>query len=41
MDKEKVGALIDGVYAIAMTLLALEISKIEPGDGWQVRTRVQ
>ena len=31
MNKEKIGALIDGVYAIAMTLLVLEISKIEPG----------
>lgn len=31
MDKEKVGALIDGVYAIAMTLLVLEIPQPEPG----------
>jgi len=31
MNKEKIGALIDGVYAIAMTLLVLEISQIEPG----------
>ena len=39
MDKDKVGALIDGVYAIAMTLLVLELP--DPASTTGVRELIQ
>jgi uncharacterized membrane protein len=39
MDKDKVGALIDGVYAIALTLLVLELPNPEATTG--VRELIQ